>query len=232
MSPTPKPRRRWFQFRLRTLIVLTLLACIGMGWFGQKMHQARKQRLAVNSIRANGGQVGTWTKVFAPTFQGWKDPAVTVAYPVPPGAPPEPTYHESYYESYDYDNESRAHAWLRWLLGDDFFTHPTMALVTNAAGMEYLDGLTQLEYLEIRSHEITDDDLAYLRDFSSPCQLAISSNAITDEGLDHLTGLTEIKGLSLCGPHISERGVKKLREALPSCQLSYGDGVGPSRRID
>ncbi len=29
---TTKPRRRWFQFRLRTLLVLMLLSCLVIGW--------------------------------------------------------------------------------------------------------------------------------------------------------------------------------------------------------
>ena len=34
--PTPKPRRRWLQFRLRTLMVVVLLVGSSMGWFVHK----------------------------------------------------------------------------------------------------------------------------------------------------------------------------------------------------
>ena len=33
---TTKPRRRWFQFRLRTLLVLMLLSCLVIGWLSGK----------------------------------------------------------------------------------------------------------------------------------------------------------------------------------------------------
>ena len=31
---TPKPKRRWFQYSLRTLLVLMLLVGVGMSWVG------------------------------------------------------------------------------------------------------------------------------------------------------------------------------------------------------
>ena len=49
-----KPRRRWFQFSLRTLFVLVTLFCI---WLALTVNAARKQREAVAAIEALGGRV-------------------------------------------------------------------------------------------------------------------------------------------------------------------------------
>jgi hypothetical protein len=38
---TPKPRRRWLQFSLRTLMVLMLVFGAGFGWFARKVQHAR-----------------------------------------------------------------------------------------------------------------------------------------------------------------------------------------------
>ena len=43
--PNPsKPRRRWFQYSLRTLFVLVTVLCV---WLGVTVERARKQREAV-----------------------------------------------------------------------------------------------------------------------------------------------------------------------------------------
>jgi hypothetical protein len=46
----PNAKRRWFQFGLRTLLILVTLACCGLGWFGTKIHKARRQQAATMVI--------------------------------------------------------------------------------------------------------------------------------------------------------------------------------------
>ena len=45
---SPKPRRPWLQFRLRTMLVIVLVFGCGMGWFAYKLKQARRQRTKRN----------------------------------------------------------------------------------------------------------------------------------------------------------------------------------------
>ena len=45
-----KPKRRWYQFSLRTLLVFVLLCSIFCSWFAVKMNRARKQKEAVEAI--------------------------------------------------------------------------------------------------------------------------------------------------------------------------------------
>ena len=52
-----KPKRRFYQFRLRTLLALVALASIAMSWFTVKWNQAKRQRAAVESIVDAGGAV-------------------------------------------------------------------------------------------------------------------------------------------------------------------------------
>ncbi len=59
MNDTRKPRLRWYQYSLRSLCLVMLLACIGMSWVGVKMQRARRQREAVEAIKKLGGEV-TW----------------------------------------------------------------------------------------------------------------------------------------------------------------------------
>jgi len=38
---TPKPTRRWFQYSLRTLLVLVTVCAIPCSWLGVKVQQAK-----------------------------------------------------------------------------------------------------------------------------------------------------------------------------------------------
>ena len=56
-SRTPGRRRRWYQFNLRTLIVITVLISILLGLFAIRLQRARRQAAAVATIRTHGGHV-------------------------------------------------------------------------------------------------------------------------------------------------------------------------------
>ena len=54
--PAPK-RLRWFQYSLRTLLLVVLLASIGMSWVAVRVQGARRQKAAVEAIKKLGGWV-------------------------------------------------------------------------------------------------------------------------------------------------------------------------------
>ncbi len=53
----PKPRLRWFQYSLRSLLLAMLAASLGMSWVAVKMQKARRQKEAVEAILKFGGTV-------------------------------------------------------------------------------------------------------------------------------------------------------------------------------
>jgi hypothetical protein len=59
IPPKPKERRhwRWYQYSLRSLLVLTLLVSLAMSWYAVKMKRALAQKKAVEAILAAGGTV-------------------------------------------------------------------------------------------------------------------------------------------------------------------------------
>lgn len=91
MNDRAKPKRRGFQFRLRTLLIAVLLLALPLSWFAMRMEKAHRQREAVEAIRRMGGV----------TF------FVGEATPPPVG--------RSVLDMRPYP------AWLRKWLGDDFF---------------------------------------------------------------------------------------------------------------
>jgi hypothetical protein len=55
----PKPKRRWFQYSLRTLLVFVTVCAIPCSWLAVKLRQAERQREAATAIERLGGKV-TW----------------------------------------------------------------------------------------------------------------------------------------------------------------------------
>ena len=49
MSP-PKPRRRWLQFRLRTLLIAVTLVALLLGYVAWEREQCRRGRQALNML--------------------------------------------------------------------------------------------------------------------------------------------------------------------------------------
>ena len=47
----PYPKLRWYQFRLRSLFILTLLVAIGMSYVTVTMRDCRKQKAAAEEIK-------------------------------------------------------------------------------------------------------------------------------------------------------------------------------------
>ncbi len=77
MVESPTKRRRWFQFRLRTLLLLMVALGVAARWWGEPIFKARRQAKAAEAIRAAGGTVyydekatiPAWmTKFFGPDF--------------------------------------------------------------------------------------------------------------------------------------------------------------------
>jgi hypothetical protein len=76
----PKPKLRWYQYRLRTLFLVILLASIGLSWPAARMYEARRQRDEVRAIlKIEGCEVAyDGEDVFDPKLYFGKQP------PLPP----------------------------------------------------------------------------------------------------------------------------------------------------
>ena len=57
-SEEPKAKRRWYQYSLRSLVIVMVLLCFLFAWVGVKIRQAEKQKEIVAWVRKNGGGVG------------------------------------------------------------------------------------------------------------------------------------------------------------------------------
>ena len=56
-SNPPKTKRRWYQFRMRTLLVVVTVVTVPLGWVGWRLEQARGERAVIAWVMETGGSV-------------------------------------------------------------------------------------------------------------------------------------------------------------------------------
>ena len=212
---TGKPKRRWYQYSLRSLFILTTLVAIACSWYANEMQQAAKRRAAIEEIEKLGGEV--W----------YYDAKATRA----PGEPPR-------WLSWLRRLHSEEHLGNATLVSlmDTKITDAGMANLqglTNVeelflagtritdAGLVHLEDLTNLEELELSGTQITDAGLMHLKGLIKLDTLFLEETQISDAGLVHLKSLTNLEGLELSNTQVTDEGVSKLKDALPDCLISH-----------
>jgi hypothetical protein len=172
MEPQPSPtadqppKLRWFQYRLRSLFVLTTLVAVGCSWLTVTMQNQRRQKAAAEAIEKAGGWIES-----EPTWLGGllRDASlvrVTRASFSESTTDPELAHHLQE---------------LRQL----FDLSLTKTKVTDA-GLVHLQGLNRLIWLNLRGTKVTDAGLAHLQGQSQLQDLDLSSTRVTNEGVDRL----------------------------------------------
>ena len=105
---------------------------------------------------------------------------------------------------YDYEYESflppgkaepKGAAWLRALIGDDFFNDVISVRLCTDTETERLRSLPRLRTLVLSSDQITDRGLANIAALTEVKELSIDSANVTDAGLASIAGLTETQGV-------------------------------------
>jgi hypothetical protein len=144
-----------------------------------------------------------------------------------------------YYECYDKAECGLGHAelsgpaWLRRILGDDFFNPVTRvnlgATTADDHTLTHLTAFPKLQTLLLEDRPITDGGIARLRGMTELEFLTLSGTQITDEGLAYLELLTQLKVLWLCKTGVTDKGLVHLTrlprlEALFLCVTNVGDG--------
>lgn len=122
------------------------------------------------------------------------------------------------------DEKPPGPAWLRRMLGDDFFIH----VESVRSWPSKLDPDIDLEELSYPAQEgmsdeppLNDAGLVYLRHLPKLRGLSLDGCEVTDAGLPQLYSLSRLESLSLIETKVSPNAVAELRKALPHCEISY-----------
>ena len=166
-QPNPsKPRRRWFQFSLRTLFVLVTVLCV---WLAMTANRARKQREAVAAIEAMGGTVYydyqidstvTFLRRAKPDGQKWLRELIGKEYFVS-------VYGVNFRNTRVTDSDLEH---MKMMLTNLQWLNLESTQVTDA-GLEHLKGLTKLVLLDIRNTHVTDEGVKKLQQALPNCEI-------------------------------------------------------------
>jgi len=136
-TETPKPKRRWYQYSLRTLfVVMTMVACF-CSWYAYEMNEAAKRRAAIEEIKTIGGMVFYYDADI---------------YPVMPAGGEPPDWYSLLRQLHGDEH-----------LGNAISVFLDGTQITDA-DLIHLKGLTELEGLYLHGTQITDAGLVHLRD--------------------------------------------------------------------
>ena len=219
---SPKPKRRWYQFSLRTLIAVTLLSCVVFGgWLQFMRNRAAENRERVAAVEKAvaefdklGGRVHSEYEVLRNAT--WLEKLFD-----DPGGPDDPVEVLDV-RFVDLRGTSVTDAGLEHLKGltrlETLLLYDTK--VTDA-GLKHLNGLTNLEHLDLTACNVTDAGLEHVKGLMNLEYVDLRSTIITDTGLKHLRGLTSLKTLLLFDTEVTAEGVKKLKQTLPDSKILH-----------
>jgi hypothetical protein len=227
-------RRRWFQFSLRTLLVLMLFTGTTFGPLAARMHRKRAERAAVKEVIARGGSVGyerawvrlprTWTKYLGDDFAM---EVTELRFATSSHVQNEqlvcikklPLLRSLFLEVVGIDDRGVAHL-------ENLARLKVLRLsgrtVTDSA-LAHIKPLQTLRHLDLSTSGITDAGLVDVAALTDLVSLNLGGTAVTDEGLRHLAKLEQLRSLGLVLTDVTDQGVDELQKALPACMITVFD---------
>lgn len=224
LAKSPVQGRRWFQFSLRTFLLLILFVSFPLGWLAIRVERANGQKQAVSALRQFPGIIRYDFQFDSPTK--------------------EPEYPS--WAAKLLGDDFFADVEFVCLGGREKFTDTELAHVRDLPGLKVLKlsgasitdeglrsltSLNELEDLSLANTSITDKGLGILRNLSQLKKLHLYKTNITDDGLAHLQSLTNLRYVHIKKTPTTEEGVRKLQAALPECEVVYEFTEKPARQI-
>lgn len=253
------PRRRWFQFNLRILVLMLLVSSVVMGFYARARRKWQEQWNAANAIAdfggyfnkdGGGGRVVRNENAADAFWQNW------VGMELPPygflkvgglwhGRKPQlgpimktlprlPQLNTLVFREVDVTNEDLK----------TMSKMPNLAALDIASnqitdeGLASFAGNPNLEELRLSGHQLSDSGLAIVTGLPNLKTLAWDTKTTTDEGLSHLRAHPRLTFLSSSGAEITDVGLEHLStcEKLESLNLNHkgkimGNGVRSLARV-
>jgi hypothetical protein len=199
MAGPPKPKLRWFQYSLRSLLLFVTACAIACSWLAVTIQSQRRQGAAAKAIEKAGGTI-----VSEPTWLGklLRDGSLVAVTQV------------------ILSGEATTDAVLVHLQGLNQLEKLVLAdtRITDA-GLANLCGLGRLDFLMLGNTQVTDAGLVHLEGLAKLEELWLENTNVSDVGLKHLTGLKHLRVLNLSGTKVTHEGVEDLLQKLPDCGI-------------
>jgi hypothetical protein len=224
MTESTPSRRRWFQFGLRTLLILVAVVAVLLGWITNERRQSRHEQEIAEQLRHGDG----WLMV-------------TLGVPYDPMK--LPIRHRFSTTSHVQEHPK---VWWRALAARIFGKRILAIEVSRSIGVDDLSplvGLTNLELVYLGATSIKDlsplafspnlrvlhiggtqvSDVGPLATLKQLEELDLTDTSVRD--LAPLFGLTTLQRLYLRGAPIPKEQIDALQKALPNCSIDprYGN---------
>jgi hypothetical protein len=163
----PKRKRRWFQFRLRTLLIGVVVVAVPCAWLGRMIEQKRRERAFVDQIRKWGG-------------------IVTYDYQIARSEPSGPTWLRSLLGENFFNDVKVAYIGGIPITDADLariedFPHLQVLHLNDTkvtdAGIGSIKPLTALEFLDLDGTKVTDSGINSLRRALPKCMVLSTEDA-------------------------------------------------------
>ncbi|MEX2142885.1 MAG: hypothetical protein WD894_26750 [Pirellulales bacterium] len=199
--PTPPPRRRWTRFSLRTLLILITVLSV---WLGVKVDQARRQKRAVDTLRALGAEIAYEHQRVT---NGGFDTRIELDVP----AWARELCGDDFFQTC-----TGVYFW--WRLSEDRTeTYPHKLTDDD---LKCLADLPQLEVLYIDKAPITDAGLAHLPHPKRLSHVRLDDTNAGDDFVKRLKGTQRLVALGLDNTRVSDAGLAELRGIKTLTSLS------------
>jgi hypothetical protein len=187
--PSPRRRRRWYQYGLRSLLLLMLVCGLLFGYVAHFRREHEREKRAIAAIKEIGGKVETaprgpaWLRWIAGEKAATRVVSVDLEY---------------------------------YIAGGGFTTdgeHFTFSSLGEKVTDEWLPNLKDLKYLEslnLAANEITRDGLVVLRSFPQLRNLDLSQCPIDDAALVEVGKLRELRSLNILHTQVRGDGLEHL----------------------
>jgi hypothetical protein len=191
---SPKRKRRWHQFSLRTLMILTLVIAVPCALLGRKIERKRRERAALKTIEECGGYV----------FYDYQSEEAGGLQAEPPGP-------------------KRLRDILGDDFFGEVIAFRSQSAADDAEMARLKDALGELPYLKVVgmcAPDLTDSGLANFAGLTQIETLSFwASTKVTDAGLQHLKRLSGLRSLQI-GGRFSDAAISDLHQALPDCEIN------------
>jgi hypothetical protein len=198
-SRQTKTPGRHLRFRLRTLLVVTTLVAVALGYFATEYKAVRDRSRVIAALQRRGAFVA-----FDDQGPSESDGIKAWLGMLEVSAVSDITSDEA----------------MQLLVGMDKLRSVAIRPGVTDAGLVHLQKLTTIEELKIVSDQVTDKGLRSISRLKELRKLTLSGRQITDEGLRHVAGLTKLESLDISDAGVTDDGLMHLKRLTSLQKLS------------
>jgi hypothetical protein len=209
--------RCWFQYSLRSLLLLTLAVAVVCSWMSVEVKKAKQQAAAVAAATGLHG-VLVW-------YGNAPDPSDT-----PPKGQSQTAAWLWRLVGADFFAEPSCAEWVPECAPESGAKiAPRDPKNVGDIAAERLGHLPQLRAVSLSESAVTDEGLRHISRLAHLRVLELVETGVSDTGLRHLEGLKQLETLNVSGTNVTGDGVRRLQRVLPHCNITWGparpDGV-------